>query len=322
MIIGRDHLGWALGAGAAGLAASAAYLIYAIVSANGPRGGAAMGLVFGFAGTGVIVFECLLSARKKYPASPIGRVSSWLRAHIWLGLLSFLLILFHAGFRWGQGLAFTLMWMFAIITVSGMIGLTLQTFLPRWMMERVPRETVYEQIPFVIAGLRREADERVEFVTADLGLSEEESDIVYAGGVKQYFDPVQKASAKEKVDAVVARRKAAPQIAVDDTAIAVLRAHYLQEIRPYLTEKPPALSRRLFRTAESVAAYFRLIRTIMPVAAHAVLDDLEQICDERRGLVYQRRLHLLLHGWVYVHAPLSMAFLVLTAIHAVISLRY
>ena len=32
-------------------------------------------LVFAFAGTGVIVFECLLSLRKKYPASPIGRVT-------------------------------------------------------------------------------------------------------------------------------------------------------------------------------------------------------------------------------------------------------
>lgn len=322
MIIGRDHFKWALGTGAAALAATAAYLFYAVTSANGPRGGSAMGLIFGFAGTGVIVFECLLSARKKYPASPIGRVSGWLRAHIWLGLLSFVLILFHAGFRWGQGLAFTLMWMFALIVVSGVAGMIFQHVLPRWMMERVQRETVYEQIPFVIAGLRREADERVEFVTADLGLPAEEDDAVYAGGVKRYFDPAQKASAKEKVDAVVARRKVTPQIAVDDTAIAVLRAHYLQEIRPFLAEKPPPLPRRLFRTAESVAAYFRLIRTVMPVAAHAVLDDLEQICDERRQLAVQKRLHLWLHGWLYVHAPLSMAFLVVTAIHAVISLRY
>ena len=38
------------------------------------------------------------------------------------------------------------------------------------MTELVPRETIYEQIPTVIRGLRTEADERVEFITADLGL--------------------------------------------------------------------------------------------------------------------------------------------------------
>ncbi len=322
MIIGRDHRLWMLGTGAVAVAASAAYVAYAALSPNGARGGSAMGLVFAFAGTGAIVFECLLSARKKYPASPIGRVSTWMRGHIWLGLLSFLLILFHAGFRWGQGLAFVLMWMFAVIMLSGIAGLVLQTVLPRLMMERVPNETVYEQIPFVIAGLRRESDERVEFITADLGIPAEEYEVVYAGGVKQYFDPAQKASAKEKVDAVIAQRKASPQIAVDEISIGVMRTHYLQEIRPFLTEQPPALPRKLFRTVNSVAAYFRLMRTIMPVATHAVLNDLEQICNERRQLALQSRLHFWLHAWLYVHAPLSMAFLIVTAIHAIASLRY
>ena len=41
------------------------------------------------------------------------------------------------------------------------------------MTELVPHETIYEQIPTVIRGLRIEADERVEFITADLGIDEE-----------------------------------------------------------------------------------------------------------------------------------------------------
>src|SRR5712692_1534833 len=155
------------GATAAALACSAIYLVYAAFSPNGPRGGSAVGLTFGFAGTAIIVFECLLSLRKKYPASPLGRVQTWLRAHIWLGLLSFLLILFHAGFHWGRGLASLLMWMFLIITISGAVGLALQNYLPRRMSELVTRETVYEQIPEVVRALALEADERVEFVTAD-----------------------------------------------------------------------------------------------------------------------------------------------------------
>jgi hypothetical protein len=322
MIVGRDHIPWIFAATAAALATSASYLAYAVLAPNGPRAGSAMGLVFAFAGTGVIVFECLLSARKKYPASPLGRVSTWLRAHIWLGLLSFLLILFHSGFRWGQGLAYLLMWLFAIIAASGILGVVLQTFLPRLMMERVPNETLFDEIPHAVEELRQEADERVEFVTADLGIAEQAVEVVRAGGVKQYFDPAQKAGAQEKLDVVVAQRKKSAQIALDEASTSVMRTHYLQEIRPFLKAQPDEISRQLFRTRESVAAYFRFLRTILPVAGHQVLSDLEQICDERRQLAVQWKLHVWLHAWLYVHVPLSMAFLALTFIHAVISLRY
>ena len=216
--------------------------VYATLAPNGARGGSLMGLFFAALGTGVIVFECLLSLRKRYPASPLGRVKTWVSAHVWLGLLSFLLILMHSGFHWGNGLAGVLMWLFAVILVSGIFGVALQNYIPRRMTELVPHETIYEQIPTVIRGLRTEADERVEFVTADLGIEEEDPEIVRAGGVKQYFDPAQKKSAAEKVQAVVEKRKAAPQIEIEESARDALRAHYLQEIRPYLTDSPAPLS--------------------------------------------------------------------------------
>lgn len=66
------------------------------------------------------------------------------------------------------------MWLFAIITASGILGVVLQAVIPRIMTDRVERETVYEQIPEVIRNLRFEADERVEYLTADLGLESEE----------------------------------------------------------------------------------------------------------------------------------------------------
>jgi hypothetical protein len=322
MIVDRSHQRWIFGVTAAGMASVTVYLIYATLSANGAAGGSIPGLVFAFAGTGVIVFECLLSLRKKYPASPLGRVSAWLRAHVWLGLLSFLLILCHSGFRWGEGLASLLMWLFVIITLSGVWGVALQNWLPRRMMELVTRETLYDQIPAMIAQLRVDADERVEFITADLGVEEPEEEYVRAGGVKQYFDSAQKKSAQEKVDVEVRRRKSSPQIPIEDNAREALRAHYLQELRPFLVERPGAFAFRLFGTAEKVRAYFQHLRTILPVAAHDVLRDLESVCEERRQLAVQARLHRWLHGWLYVHVPLSMAFLALTLVHAVVSLKY
>jgi hypothetical protein len=322
MIVDRQQSRWAVGTAAGALVALGAYVIYAVLAPNGPRGGSFMGLFFASLGTGIIVFECLLSLRKKYPASRLGRVRTWLRGHVWLGLLSFLLILMHSGFRWGHGLAGALMWIFAIIIVSGIFGVVMQNWLPRRMTELASRETIYEQIPAVVAGLRVEADERVEFITADLLLEEDVPEYVRAGGVKQYFDPAQKKSAAEKVQAAVERRKSSPQIEVDEEARDALRAHYLQEIRPFLTETPAPYFRKLFASAESVAAYFGHLHVVMPVAAHGILGDLQEICEERRQLMVQRRLHLWLHGWLLVHVPLSFALLVLTAVHAVLSLRY
>ena len=60
----------------------------------------------------------------------------------------------------------------------------------------------------------------------------------------------------------------------------------------------------------------------MPVAAHDVLHDLEAISEERRQLLVQRRLHLWMHTWLLAHVPLSFALLILTVVHAVLTLRY
>jgi hypothetical protein len=214
------------------------------------------------------------------------------------------------------------MWMFLVITLSGIYGLVLQNYIPRRMTQLISRETIYEQIPNIIWQLRLDANERVEFVTADLGVDEGEPEFVKAGGVKQYFDAAQKKSAAEKVEEVVRKRKSSPQIMVDEAAAQALRAHYLEEIRPYLAEQPQPFSRRLFETAEKVAAYFAYLRTLLPEPVHPVLRDLEEICEERRQLAVQQKLHGWLHGWLFVHVPLSFAFLVLTFVHAVLALRW
>jgi hypothetical protein len=322
MLLDRRQSRWAVGTSIAALASLALYIAYAMMSPNGPRGGTLMGLFFASLGTGIIVFECLLGLRKRYPASPMGQVKTWLSAHVWLGLLSFALILMHSGFRWGSGLAALLMWLFLVIAVSGVFGVALQNYIPRRMTELVARETIYEQIPTVIRRLRIEADERVEYITADLGMGEMEVEFQPAGGVKYYTDPAQKKGAAEKAQVFVDKRKESPQIDIEEGAREAMRAHYLQEIRPYLMVDAAPESRRLFGARELVAAYFGHLRTIMPVAAHDVLRDLEEICEERRQLMVQSRLHFALHVWLLVHVPASFALLLLTAVHAVLSLRY
>ena len=126
----------------------------------------------------------------------------------------------------------------------------------------------------------------------------------------------------DKIEAERQKRRGSPQIAVDEGSVAALRAHYLKEIRPYLVPKPEREGRILFQTPQAVAAYFERLRTILPPAAHEVLLDLEALVEERRQLGIQVKLHHWLHVWLLVHLPLSMAFLVLTLVHAVMSLIY
>lgn len=74
--------------------------------------------------------------------------------------------------------------------------------------------------------------------------------------------------------------------------------------------------------AEKCKLAFAGLKTLLPAAAHGALSDLEEICDEARQLVRQEQLHRWLHGWLLVHIPLSLALIVLGAVHAVVALRY
>ena len=50
--------------------------------------------------------------------------------------------------------------------------------------------------------------------------------------------------------------------------------------------------------------------------------ELGEICEVRRQLGEQQRIHRWLHGWLLIHVPLSWALLVLVLIHAFWSLYY
>jgi hypothetical protein len=121
-------------------------------------GGTPLGLWFGAISLGIFVFAALLSLRKKIPLWRVGTVQRWLRAHIWLTLLTIPLILLHSGFRLGGPMTTLLMALYAIVMVSGIYGLFLQHLMPRLMKERLPAETVFEQIPHIRTQLAAAAE--------------------------------------------------------------------------------------------------------------------------------------------------------------------
>ena len=116
-----------------------------------------MGLIYGSVAFVFMLFAGLLGARKKVPIWRVGRAQAWMRGHLWLGFVSFPLIVFHSGFHFGVGLTKALMWLFVVVFVSGIVGAALQHFMPKLITQRIPLETIYEQIGRIRVQLLEEA---------------------------------------------------------------------------------------------------------------------------------------------------------------------
>jgi len=315
MYIDHTHRGWGIASLAIFFVSLAGYVYCAVNAPQGPRGGSVVGLFFGIIGFGFMIFAALLGARKRVPVWRLGRAKAWMRGHLWLGFLALPMILFHGGFHFGGALTQVLMWLLIFTVGSGVFGAVLQHYLPRLMTTDVPLETIYDEISNVRKLLREEADRTVESVCGPLGFTkialEEEQ---RAGG----FSAMRPSAVPATSGAAVA---SAPELIVlSEEESAPLRRFYKNEMRPYL-ERPR--ERRLVLSREDKAQLaFSAVRTLLPVAAHEKLGELQDICDEARQLQKQERLHHWMHGWLLVHIPISLALILLGAVHAVMALRY
>src|SRR6266699_493315 len=169
MRMDETQRGWLIASAAILALALAVYVPYALTSPQGPRGGTAVGLLFGVAGFSFMIFAALLGARKRVPTWRVGRAQAWMRGHLWLGFLALPIILFHGGFHFGGTLTRVLMWLLLITAFSGVFGAVLQHYIPPVMTSDVPLETIYDEIGSVRAFLREEADRVVESVCGSLG---------------------------------------------------------------------------------------------------------------------------------------------------------
>jgi len=319
----RTQRGWAEGSLAFLAGSVLAYVLYAQRAPAGPRGGSSMGLLFGALGFAFMIFAALLGARKRVPTWRLGRAQAWMRGHLWLGLLSLPMILFHGGFHFGGTLTRVLMWLLIITIGSGLFGAALQNYVPRMLTAEVPLETIYAEIGNVQKALLEEADRAVESICGSMGLVRGEAEGQRAGGFTA-LRPI--AAAPLRTSASVSAGASAPVARVAETILlsesesAPLRRFYTQDLRVFL-ERPGRRGERL-GDADKAKMAFAGLRTLLPRTSHGTLHDLEQIYDEARQLVRQERLHRWLHGWLLVHIPLSLALMVLAAVHAVMALRF
>jgi hypothetical protein len=294
--IDSTHRKWMIFSVLVLVTATGGYVVYVIRAPHGPSGSSVAGLIFGSVGFAFMIFAALLGARKKVPVWRLGRAQAWMRGHLWLGLLSLPLILFHGGFRFGGVMTSVLMILLIIVVTSGVFGAVLQHYMPPAMTSDIPLETIFDQIDRVRGQLLQEADEFVEGVTA-------------SGGAL--------ATAAVSRAAAIATEEL-PAVSAAD--IAPLRKFYDREMRPFL-EKPNAGGYALADSTKAHAMFIGL-QTLLPPEVHETVKVLADICEEERQLRRQARMHRWLHGWLILHIPLSLALLLLGAVHAVMALRF
>jgi hypothetical protein len=247
-------------------------------------GGTPLGLVLGTISLGIFVFAALLGVRKKLPFLPVGNVQRWLRGHIWLTLLTIPLVLLHSGCRLGSPMTTTLMVLYAIVMVSGIYGLILQHRLPTMMKESLPTEIVFEQIPILRANL---------------------------------------SAAAEKLQRSLRQQAAGGSgvVAIDLSQEEVLAGFIEQRLIPYLCARRGEKYR--LGHAREADEIFRHLKLRVDEAYRPHVDDMRRWCEERRLTDTQVRMQHWLHGWLFVHVPLSFLLVLMTVWHAFVTLfRY
>ncbi len=143
-------------------------------------GGSIEGLLYGVVGTGLIGVLMYLGIRRRSYSSHTGTLQGWLSAHVYLGLLTLLVIPLHAGFRFGwdiHTLAFVLL---AIVVLSGVGGVLLYRILPSRLTRfeaRQQADKIDPQLARLLADMRALVKDKsnalVDIYRAELAASQQ-----------------------------------------------------------------------------------------------------------------------------------------------------
>ena len=252
-------------------------------------GATPLGLIFGTLTFAIFLFASALGIRRRQRLLPLGNIRVWLKAHIWLSVLTVPLVLFHCGFHVGGTHAQWLVVLYSVVMASGFIGLVFQQFMPGLMKDRLPREVIFEQIPRLRGQLLAAAEE-----------------------MRQDLRARERTAPSEAVHGTLAVAK--------DPSLRVLTQFLDETCLPYLAAARG--ERMRLGDADTASGVFRAVRASLSANWHPQVEALEQWCQERRWMDVQTRLQHWLHGWLLIHVPASFALLVFTVWHACAALRF
>jgi len=116
-------------------------------------------LVYGSFAACLLVAAMLYGMRQRRVKLKWGRSKTWLQLHIYGGALFLLMVLMHSGFRIPVGLITWWLWALSIwVTASGLLGVTLQKWIPKLLSSGLSVEVIYERIPDLVLDIRNKSE--------------------------------------------------------------------------------------------------------------------------------------------------------------------
>ncbi len=141
------------------------YIVYANRAFT--HGGSTMGILYGVVGLTIVLILMYFGVRKRSYKSKVGSLQNWLHAHIYLGILVVVVILFHSGFRFHDRVAVTAFVLLTLVALSGGVGALLYTFVPPLltdMQSKLTAREISDQINQLAQAMTRlAADKSTEF---------------------------------------------------------------------------------------------------------------------------------------------------------------
>lgn len=286
-------------------------------------GSSLVGLTLGTAAASIILFELLLWPRKRLRRYKLGQTKIWLAAHLWLGLATGPLAFIHAGFRFGGTFSTTLMILLLLVLVSGLYGWLLQTILPRWMLKNLPAETVASQIDHVS---KQSVDDARSMLTIACGAPTDEASMAIqkafnenlAGELEESKTIV--IGATRKQGGLRGRTLVTTTVEVAPSDRDRVWRQYTGTVEPYLLRGDRISS--VLGDPQKAPLWFAQLRESCSPSAEILFDRLEDLCEQRRQFDRQHRIHWWLHGWIALHAAMSVLLGILLVAHIVLALRF
>jgi hypothetical protein len=327
LIDGRNfsklHSRWFIGAVVAALVATAWTVFAGSRSGRWPGGGSLSGLTLGIVAAVIFLFELALVAKKTKrfrTARWMFSAQTWLKAHIWLGLLTIPLVVLHSGGRIGGTLTTIFVVVYGVVIASGIWGLAMQNVLPRMLLDGAPAETVYSQIDRV--G-RQYATEARRLVLLSCGGEDE------LGGTAGLPSSARHEALTTATHAIHGaprhvglQVKRSPHPAGERSAPSpspAVQKALDHDIGPFLNT---GIASGSLGSRQRNQWYFDDLRLRVAPELRTLVDQLEDLCERRRQLNLQRRMHFWLHNWLWLHLPLSVALIILLGVHVIFALRF
>ena len=126
-------------------------------------------LGLGWIGASLALLAAALSVRKRLAYQGVGRMSAWLHAHIYLGIVAAFAIFYHSGLRMGGPLSAWLLVFFSLTVISGLMGWWIARKVPLFLTAMEERPAILEDLLTVRADCLQGMLELAGAGSADFG---------------------------------------------------------------------------------------------------------------------------------------------------------